>query len=103
MKVENILLEEQKPTVTSPKEHEGFKCIFYKTETCTPKRIKFSICSRCHRSRAITAENLIPQMFSRIIGLAVFLMGTMGLSFSGSSSGGGGASGSGSSSGGGGK
>jgi len=75
MEVETVLLSEpnsKKPFL--PKNAEEAKCLFYKTELCTPNKMKFKICARCHRSRVVTMENLVPRLFEKIIGLAIMLM-----------------------------
>ncbi len=77
MEVGSVKLDELK--IINPRRTEGQQCIFYKTETCAPNKVKFKICLKCHKCSAITKENFIPQIFNRIIGMAVFLMGTMGM------------------------
>lgn len=93
MEVESVKLEELK--IINPRKPEGRQCIFYKTETCAPNKVKFKICLKCHKCSAITRENFVPQIFNRIINMAVFLMGTMGMGSNGGAGGGAGGSGSG--------
>ena len=80
-------------------------CIFYKHEICTPEKIKFKICLKCHRCKVITIERAIPEIFNRIVALAGLLMatfGAMGGAGAGQGAGAGGSTGGGGGSGGGG-
>jgi len=105
MEVETIVLEEAHRKPINPQKRDEPNCVFYKKEACNPNKMTFKICGRCHRSKAINMENLVPRVFERIIGVAIMLMGmTFGtIGPGGSASGSGtGSSGSGGSSGGGG-
>ncbi len=97
MEIETVILDEINPKKPlTPKTAEGLQCIFYKTENCSPTKMKFKICSKCHRCQVITMENMIPRIFDKIVGTAIFMMATFGLptggSAQGTSSGSGGAS-----------
>jgi len=89
------LLEENQMNTVRPKEIEGLRCIFYKDQNCNPHKIYFKICLKCHRCRVVTVENVIPLLFNKIVGLAIFLAGTlgMGLGSAGAAGGSGGGSG----------
>ena len=103
MEIESVLLEEPQKRILHPHNKDELNCIFYKKEACNPNKMKFKICGRCHRSRVITMENLVPRFFERIIGIAIMIMGmTFGTSGQGGSATGTGSGGSGGSSGGGG-
>ena len=80
MPIETVQLDEIKLNLPGKPELTRRKCTFYKTENCDPKTMKFKICSKCSRCSAMTVSNFAPQMFERIIGLALFLMKTMGMS-----------------------
>ncbi|KAF0133275.1 MAG: hypothetical protein FD145_1355 [Candidatus Saganbacteria bacterium] len=72
---------------------QNLACVFYKTKSCNPKKISFKICTRCHRCQAITLDNIIPQLFNRIISMASSLMSAFGLAGASGSSGSSGTSG----------
>lgn len=55
------------------------RCIFFKERTCDPNEIKFQICLKCHKCKVVTPENVVPQLFGRIVALAGLLMGLMGM------------------------
>jgi hypothetical protein len=74
MPVETVKMEDIQTKIKPRQIAEAPKCIFYRTETCTPKKMKFKICIKCHRCQVVTAENLIPRMFDKIVGLAIMLM-----------------------------
>jgi len=62
-----------------PEEKAGTPCLFYKDRTCHPNEIKFQVCLKCHKCNVITPENVVPQLFGRIVALAGLLMGMMGM------------------------
>jgi hypothetical protein len=72
MEVETVTFSE--PKAISLQISEETKCIFYKAEACTPTKMRFNICAKCHRCRVVTMENLVPRMFEKIVGLAIMLM-----------------------------
>jgi hypothetical protein len=95
MEIETVSLEDIKSKIKPRQIAEPAKCLFYRAEICTPKEMKFKICIKCHRCQVITAENLIPRIFDKIVGLAIMLMKTMGAPSSGMGAGGGSGAGSG--------
>jgi hypothetical protein len=97
MGIEINQLEEVQLNLAATKEAERQRCLFYRDQVCNPYKATFKICSKCHRCKVVTVENVIPRLFDKIVGLAIFLAGTlgMGLGSAGTAGGSGGGSGSG--------
>jgi len=72
-------VNEYELNLNRPEEKGELRCIYYKDRTCEPKEIQFKACLNCHKCKAIAPENLVPKFFDRIVGLAGFLMGLMGM------------------------
>ncbi|HTY13143.1 MAG TPA: hypothetical protein VMD02_03030 [Candidatus Omnitrophota bacterium] len=80
MEIESVALEEMHlQKALSPKNTGLTNCLFYKTEACSPTKMKFKICAKCHRCQVITMENAIPRIFDKIVGVAIFMMATFGI------------------------
>ena len=75
MEVETVSFEETQRKPLIPHKKDELNCIFYKKDACNPNKMNFKICGRCHRSKAITMENLVPRIFERIVGMAILVMG----------------------------
>jgi hypothetical protein len=80
MEIEFNKVENSAMHLVHPRKPDEQMCIFYKTETCNPKKTQFKMCLKCHRCGSLTIERAIPYMFSRIVRLAISLMGNMGIS-----------------------
>lgn len=58
---------------------EGPRCLFYKDHVCNPYKAKYPMCLNCHRSKVITVKNALPQLFDRIVMMALAIINTVGL------------------------
>ena len=65
--------------VTPHRPFEEQHCIFYKEHVCNPFKAKFPICLKCHRCKVITVQNALPQLFDRIVMMALAIINTMGM------------------------
>jgi len=65
--------------MTPHRPNEEPRCLFFKDHVCNPYKTKFPICLKCHRCKVITVQNALPQLFDRIVMMALAIINTMGL------------------------
>ncbi|MBI5699635.1 hypothetical protein HZC35_04905 [Candidatus Saganbacteria bacterium] len=65
--------------VTPHRQSEEPRCLFYKDHVCNPYKAKYPMCLKCSRSKVITIQNALPQLFDRIVMMALAIINTVGL------------------------
>lgn len=92
-KIDAVKTEDKIYLARPNKKDEGLGCIFYKGEKCSPNKVQFKLCLKCHRCRAITPENIVPVVFNKVVAMAGMLMSVFGGAHGSAGSGGAGGSG----------